>query len=43
MLVSVCDMTATTRPTAAFAEMHRTMQAASGAVADGAGRELFDG
>ena len=36
-------MQPSTRDTAAFAEMCHAMEHAAGAVADGAGRELFDG
>lgn len=36
-------MQSSTRETAVFAEMHRAMQGAAGAVADGSGRELFGG
>ena len=36
-------MQPSTRETADFAEMHGAMQAASGAAADGARRQLFGG
>jgi hypothetical protein len=36
-------METSTRQTADFAEMHGAMRAASGAVADGAGKQLFGG
>jgi hypothetical protein len=36
-------MQTSTRETADFAEMHGAMQAATGAVADSAGRQLFGG
>ena len=36
-------MQTSTRRTADFAEMHRAMQMAADAIADGASRELFGG